>query len=558
MKKTRRPDGPSALDLIEEATHLVRCVPLSCGAAYAVGTVPFLLGATFFIADMSRGAHAALHLPGAALGLVVLFAWMKAWHAVAAEEALAHLEQREPVRPGPRAWLVLAARQFAFHGFGLALVPLATIAALPGGWVYAYYQNLTVLGIGSGERTHRAAWEQARLWPGQNHGALGALSLLGLAVLGNVAFAIYFVPSLVRTITGTERVFAQTGWNPLNTTFLAAVFALTFLAVDPVVKAFYVLRCFYGRSRRTGMDLLVQVRATLGRTTPVVVLGALLLVAAMRPLAAEDAATAETPGVESTTSGSPEGESTTPLPPPAVERTDALAPDDLNAAIERVLRDPEYVWREPPPRQAEGAASDFGAWVKRTLKGFQEWIRRIFRSDGDSEEIDVGRAGSFFSPGVILWLFVVAALVIVAMVAMAIIKRTETSPTVPAHAESARVPSLDREDLTADQLPEEEWMRLARELIARGEVRLGWRALFLGTLAGLAGRGLLVLARHKSNRDYERELQRRGAPLAAVVSAYAENRRAFEGVWYGDQRPEGAALARFEDNVRLLVRRDPA
>jgi hypothetical protein len=558
MKTTRRPDGPTALDLIEEATHLVRCVPLSCAAAYVLGVVPFLLGMTFFVADMSRGAYAALHLPGAALGLVVLFAWMKAWQAVAAEEALAFLEQRAPDRPGPRAWLGLAARQFIAHAFALVVLPLAMVAALPGGWVYAYYQNVTVLGVSAGARTHGVAWEQAKLWPGQNHGALGALSVLGIVVLGNIAFAVYFVPSLVRTITGTERVFAQTGWNPLNTTFLAAVFALGFLVLDPVLKAFYVLRCFYGRSRRTGVDLLVQVRTALGRAVPVVVFALLVAGAAASRLAADETTSLEKPAATEPAVEAPAELKPPPIPPPAVERTDSLQAGELEAAIERVLRDPDYVWREPPPRQASSAASDFGDWLQRKIEALQEWLRRLFESDSDRDGGGEPATGSFFNASTILWIFVVAALVLVAMVAIAIIKRTEPVARVPGAVEVTKTPALDREDVTADQLPEEEWMRLARELIARGEVRLGLRALFLGSLAGLAGRGLLVLARHKSNRDYERELQRRGAPLAAVVTAYADNRRAFEGVWYGDHRPPAEALARFEDNVRLLVRRDPA
>lgn len=549
MKATRRPDGPTALDLIEEATHLVRCVPLACAAAYVTGVVPFLLGATFFVADMSRGAYAALHLPGAALGLVVLFAWMKLWQAIAAEQALAHLEQRPPGKLSWSGWLGLASRQFCAHAFGLVLLPLALVAALPGGWVYAYFQNVTVLGVSSGPRTHRVAWEQARLWPGQNHGALGAVSLLGLVVLANIAIAIYLVPMLVRTITGTERVFAQTGWNPLNTTFLAAVFALGFLVLDPVLKAFYVLRCFYGSSRRTGVDLLVQVRTALGRAALVLAIASVILSASAGSLRADDAAAAPAEG--------PRVEAPSSSVPPATDQPDALQPGELDAALDQVLEDPEYIWREPAPTHASGAASDFAKWIQRAVESIAAWLRRLFGSDeGGSVR---GASGFGMGAAAMRWIFIIAILVLVGMVAMMILKRSEDAKRPASAAVAvAKTPALDREDLTADLLPEEEWMRIARELIARGEVRLGLRALYLGSLAALAGRGLLVLARHKSNRDYERELLRRGAPLGAVVVAFSENRREFEGVWYGDRRPDAEAIARFEQNVRVLVRRDAA
>lgn len=560
MKRFAPQDGLSALDVIEEATHLLRCVPLSCAAKYLAGVVPFILGLTFFVADMSRGPYAAEHLPGAACGLVVAFAWMKTWQAAAADEALAYLEQRPAENLTWRGWWVLAGRQFPVHAFGLVLLPLAVIATLPGAWVYAYYQNLTVLGVSGGSGAHKAAWEQAKLWPGQNHGALGALSILGLAVLGNLAIAIYMVPMLVRTITGTERVFAQVGWNPLNTTFLAAVFALGFLALDPVMKALYVMRCFHGRSRRTGVDLLVQVRSALARSAPAVLLVAGVLCCDPGTLhaAAEAGEPTVVPGGQAAAFPARVEAAVDPANPhdsgvPA-ERILKVRRQELDAAIDQVLRKPDYIWREPPPSDGDGAASDFVKWVQRMIDSFGNWFRRLF--EGDVEE--GGGARSFgVGPDLVKWVFILAVVVLLALVALAIIRKRELADRArPGSAHVAKVPQLDREDVTADQLPEEEWLRLARELIGRGELRLGLRALFLGALAGLAARELVVLARHKSNRDYERELRRRGAPLAGAVATFADTRRVFEAVWYGDSVPSADDIARFEASVLTLTRRD--
>ena len=71
------------------------------------------------------------------------------------------------------------------------------------------------------------------------------------------------------------------------------------------------------------------------------------------------------------------------------------------------------------------------------------------------------------------------------------------------------VPDLNEESVTADQLPEDGWLQLARELMERGELRLALRASYLAGLAHLGHRELIHLARHKSNRDYDRELHRR-------------------------------------------------
>src|SRR5439155_17621519 len=114
----------------------------------------------------------------------------------------------------------------------------------------------------------------------------------------------------------------------LNTTFFAAICGLTYLCVDPVVKAVYVLRCFYGESRQTGQDLKAELRvfATPARTAAMLcLLGALLLGAGARLKAAE------------------------PLPASAT----SVKPDELNHTIEQVLQRPEFTWRLPRQKTLE-------------------------------------------------------------------------------------------------------------------------------------------------------------------------------------------------------------
>src|SRR5436189_6227362 len=55
-------------------------------------------------------------------------------------------------------------------------------------------------------------------------------------------------------------MFTPSAFCLLNTTFFAAMFWTTYLCVDPVLKAVYVLRCFYGESRQSGDDLKAELR----------------------------------------------------------------------------------------------------------------------------------------------------------------------------------------------------------------------------------------------------------------------------------------------------------
>ena len=68
-----------------------------------------------------------------------------------------------------------------------------------------------------------------------------------------------------------------------------------------------------------------------------------------------------------------------------------------------------------------------------------------------------------------------------------------------------------------------------------------------------AGRPIFKIARHKSNRDYEAELARRGAGAGPLARVFAENRRLLEHVWYGRHVPAEDEVVRFQANVRHLL-----
>ena len=54
MKRSNRQLEKGAIDLIEEAVHLLRGAPLSVLAIYYMGALPFILSLLYFWADMSR------------------------------------------------------------------------------------------------------------------------------------------------------------------------------------------------------------------------------------------------------------------------------------------------------------------------------------------------------------------------------------------------------------------------------------------------------------------------------------------------------------------------
>jgi len=79
------------------------------------------------------------------------------------------------------------------------------------------------------------------------------------------------------------------------------------------------------------------------------------------------------------------------------------------------------------------------------------------------------------------------------------------------------------------------------------------RALFLATLAHLGERGLLKIARFKSNRDYRAELLLRARGLADLRRAFDENTTLFERVWYGLHRPASGSVEGYLKNHGLIA-----
>jgi hypothetical protein len=157
----------------------------------------------------------------------------------------------------------------------------------------------------------RRAWQQALLWPKQNHVALWlvspwvlfsvvavvafgcwmtdaftdvsglgefdglmmgvvmlvALSLIPLSPFGfvvalNIAATLVFVPMLLDSWFGVSLAFVRGGAGAfMNSTFLMVVLGFTYLCLDPVLKAVHVLRCFHGEAIRSGADLHAGLRA---------------------------------------------------------------------------------------------------------------------------------------------------------------------------------------------------------------------------------------------------------------------------------------------------------
>lgn len=556
---SHRRQGKSACELIEEAVELLRAASPAALASYYLGALPFMLGLLYFWADMSRSALAHQYLVEAALGLAGLFLWMKFWQAVFVRGLRAALAGAPlPPLDFARCRRLLLA-QSALQPTGLFLVPLASLPVLPLAWVFAFYQNLTVLADaedpGLRSLLRRAARHSA-LWPAQNHLLLTILSGFGLCICLNWATVCFFLPQLVKMLLGVESVFTRSGLSLLNTTFFAVMSGLAYLCVDPILKAAYTLRCFYGDSLRSGEDLKADLRR-FQLAAPV--LACLLLTLA--PLHSGLAANSAVVPPPATGNLPPQQAAPAPNPPAA-----NLSPTAFEAAIQDVLQQQKYAWRMP--REQVGASEGtkrglLGRFLERAWTSFfrclnkvagwlDRWLRKLFPPESGATGGSSGHSWLRLLQVLLYGLIAAAVAALVLLIVRAWRRRRHASVRLPTDPIQP-APDLTDESIDAHQLPEQGWMKLARELWQRGELRLALRAFYLASLAHLAGRNLLRLEKSKSNREYERELRRRGHSFPELLALFGENVLVFDRIWYGLQALDTELVGQFAANVDRIT-----
>ncbi len=572
----------SALLLAEEALQLVFRTGAVASALYLMGTLPFIVAAIFYWSAMTHSAQAYAFASTGALMLALLFIWMKTFQSRFGQHLRSTLMDSEIVPWTPGEFFRTLCRQAVIHATVIVVYPVGMVTLIPMAYSVAWYQNATLLddgGTGSVWKLAREAFEQAILWPRQNHALLwlcsplmiigggivylvtfpvldglqqgldgfslfmslgsfyGILFLLAMLPLSPVATVlavgfggtVFFGIEFFHILTGADTLYAR---NPSaladNSMFTALICGLTYLALDPVVKAAYALRCHEGLSQKTGADLQVSLQRIRKRGRQGTAVGLMLLVFSFAlPLSHVEA----------------QPQSTAPAA-------------SLDSALQEELEASRYTWRMPreTPPDTElpwllQAIEDFAGDVRDRAKAIKNWLEDKwgdFKDWLDGEDPQAPEKGLFsgFNPSLRI-LTVVIGIVLVLITAYLVwvsYRQRQPAVLVAIAPLEARKPDLEDEATTAADLPEDEWFRLAQELANAGDFRLAARALFFSILATLARREVIRIARFKSNMDYDQELRRRAASLGEVPALFSRLALIYESVWYGEHEANAAVL----------------
>ena len=521
MKKASKQHRKSAILLLEEAVHLLRRAPISLLSTYYIGTLPFILGLFYFWADMSRSADARSYHAVASLGIALLYIWMKCWHVAFAARVKMNISGQTLPQWSYQRILSLAATQTLIHATAFFILPLAALIAIPFGWCYAFYQNVTaeaITELSDPKALCKKAWFQARLWPRQNHILLSIFFVFGIIVFLNIASAIYILPHLLKKYLGIESMFTLSGSHAINTTFWLVTIGISYLCMNPLVKTVYVLRCFYGAALKSGDDLKTELKGLMPSRTGVVI-GLLLAVL----IAAH------------------------PIPSMATE-TSFTSPEALDRSIDEVMAQREFTWRMPREIIAENEKAPQGpiasvvAWIidklGKGIKTIINWIDKLINwlidllptADHRISSPDENWLTSVRVAVIVLLIGLLCALVYILWRSWR--RRQDAQAEIAATAVTS-TPDLEDESTTADDLPVNRWLELARELTEKGSLRQAIRAFYLAILADLAAHELITIEKFKSNREYEVELGRKAHHKEGLLNTFSNSRDVFERAWYG-------------------------
>lgn len=536
---------PQSLDICEEAVELIRAGGWTLLAKYYVGAIPFIGGLIFFWTDMSRSPTAEERLPAYSLAMTLLFVWLKFWQCMFATGLREQLFQTPSDSLNAMDLSRTVVYQTLLQSTSFIALPLAIIFFVPLPWVYAFYQAATAIPIRD-QTSLRQVWRQsgleAMLWPLQNHVILGVLGVLTLFVMVDIAVVLRAIPWILTTLFGLETPFSLTNRTFLNSTFLFVIGGATFLVVDPVFKAVFVLRSFYGSSRESAVDLQLGLKRAQNRRSGMISLAVFcgVMVFSNGPLRAEEA---DHPA--QTAFSSQEAK--------------------VDEAIDHVLKGPEFQWRMEKKEKASVEKSGWfyrflhsvGGMIKKTLSWLGKMIGKIVDWFFKDETSTNAEPWSWNAPAQLMRLLVVVlCLLLVIGIGWAAIrfqKRKNCVNILKTEALEARPIDVMDEKVSADQMPENDWLRLAKELVVQGEYRKALRAFLLADLAHLGERQFVSLARFKSNHEYERELERRTRGTPLIAAAFSEIVAIYDRAWYGNHEVSQELLSRFEKRTMELM-----
>ncbi len=541
MKKYSNNNPKNVFDVIEEAILILRSIPSYWYLLYLVGTLPFVFGFVYYWTEMSRNVLTDNSIISLSLLLAILFIWMRCWQSIFMRYIQAYVCGESICNYSFHTIGRLIAAHIILQPCSIILRLLSWILLFPFGWVYAFFQNVIVF---AGEEDNRlqsiyyGSLQQSILWQTQNIMFIIVSSVFRFVVFINILLCTLTIAYLLKTLVGINTLFSSGLWYIGDTTFLVTILALTYLCSDPLVKTFYLLRCFYGTSINRGRDIKANLQSLINGKTVLLfcIIGFSICTFCLSQNSLFAAQQSNNP----------------------VVTNHIVSNQNLDKAIRSELQHPKYKWKFPKERSQSKDITRpkfiqrIVDWIGKKFRAIASWIRDLFKISPkpDTKETSTWLDTLTAGKTVVIILSVVVLIVLFAILAKYNFfrriheQKNQLDINVP--------PDIKDENITADQLPDDEWVTMAKELLNKGEKTLAIRAYFLSTLSHLGQKRLITIELFKTNRDYLNEVVKKAHIFPMLSAPFSQNVKLFDYVWYGLHEVTNEILEKFINNQETI------
>lgn len=541
MKGHRQKPTRSALAILEESYHILRELPASIWLPYLIGVIPFL-GLTVWYLNMST-------LPwvnpeervGMSWLISLAFVWYQVFMGIFSRKIMVLVKggdgEAEPPDRSRKVFLALrSCGNFLLQSILLVLTPLMWLTGFAFLWSGALSHNHSILSYTDSDRKFlpllRRSWSLSQSWLGHHIQLVSWCCGVWVSVFLGIYLSVITGSSLLDSVFGIETPLVKDKMLWVSVTVLVPCCALTYLIVQPFVRCVYILRLYYLESATSGADLISEYKQIVsgkrnrsgnprkGRPAAILLMLFVFLYGSEIFVS-----------VDAQANGGTEDQ-------------------EFRDNLRQVLSQNKYTWKYSPERKAielpdNHILSRFGRWF---AEGFERLIRWLFKRKQSSSTS--GQDISSMMEGATYLIAGVVLVIVIAILMRAISANRRKPRHVSLQPVDINPVDLENPDVSADSLPGDEWMALAEELISKGDFRKALRALYFSGLSSLAQSEFIFLAKYKTNRDYHREIVKKGHVDGELPVRFQSVVRIFEMTWYGYNRVSPELVSNFSDEVK--------
>lgn len=209
--------------------------------------------------------------------------------------------------------------------------------------------------------------------------------------------------------------------------------------------------------------------------------------------------------------------------------------DEDKQKLEEILNRPEY---QKPEEKEEN-------WIQRKWREFWDWLLRSRSPDKKEEKAE---GSPLMASGLLYTVLILAAVFIGFLIyyfAPSIIKQIREREKADKNSRIILGETLSSEDSSQSIFAE------AEELARSGNLRSAIRKGYIALLCELSDKKIIGLARHKTNRDYLRDVRSK-KELHQNMNSLTLN---FERNWYGVNKTEEKDWEEFKQTYQQTVRK---